>query len=220
MIFSMSAFAHTSRSRLELNPLMWTISSLGTCAPPSIVAFKKERSLTLLGTPEKNLSRSIPFVFATRSVCDLLVCRRSARPIISSRRLYPKCASISRTSSATNSKKFTTCSGVPGNFLRSSSFWLVTPTGHVLRWQTRAITHPSAIMAMVPKPNCSAPRRAAIITSRPVRTPPSTRRTTRSRRLLLYNAEWASVKPSSHGQPACLMEERGEAPVPPSPPEI
>ena len=45
----------------------------------------------------------------------------------------------------------TTFCGVPGNFLRSSSFWVVTPTGQLLVWQMRAMMQPSAIMAIVPK---------------------------------------------------------------------
>ena len=76
------------------------------------------------------------------------------------------------------------------------------------------------IIAIVPKPNSSSPIIAAIAISLPVRIPPSTRRVTRLRRPLFSRAECASANPSSHGQPACLMEDKGEAPVPPSPPEI
>jgi hypothetical protein len=42
------------------------------------------------------------------------------------------------------------------------------PTGQLLVWQTRAIMQPSAIMAMEPKPNSSAPIRAPMTTSQPV----------------------------------------------------
>ena len=42
-----------------------------------------------------------------------------------------------------NSKKFTTNSGLPLNRLRSSGFWVATPTGQVSRWQTRIITQPT-----------------------------------------------------------------------------
>lgn len=48
------------------------------------------------------------------------------------------------------SKKVTTFCGVPGNFLRSSSFCVVTPTGQLFVWQIRAMMQPSAIMAIVP----------------------------------------------------------------------
>ena len=56
--------------------------------------------------------------------------------------------------------------------------------------------------------------------SRPVRRSPSVWSTTRSRRLFCMRTWWASARPSSQGSPACLIEERGEAPVPPSWPEI
>ena len=71
--------------------------------------------------------------------------------------------------------------GAPGNLARSSSRWEATPTGQLLVWHTRAMMHPVAIMATVPKPNSSPPRAAAIRTSRPERMPPSARRTTPSR---------------------------------------
>mmetsp|Transcript_30564 Transcript_30564/g.40375 ORF Transcript_30564/g.40375 Transcript_30564/m.40375 type:complete len:227 (-) Transcript_30564:3696-4376(-) len=158
--------------------------------------------------------RSILFVLAS---CFLVVClRRAARPITSSIFRYPSLARMCRVSSATNWKKVTTCSGVPGKRLRSSSFWVVMPTGQLLVWQTRAIMHPSATMAMVPKPYSSAPNRAAIITSHPDFKPPSTRRSTRSRKPFCIKVRCTSVKPSSQGLPACLMELRGDAPVPPS----
>ena len=74
--------------------------------------------------------------------------------------------------------------GAPGNLARSSSRWEATPTGQLLVWHTRAMMHPVAIMATVPKPNSSPPRAAAIRTSRPERMPPSARRTTPSRNSL------------------------------------
>ena len=79
---------------------------------------------------------------------------------------------------------------------------------------------PAATSAAVPKPYSSAPRSAAITTSRPVFRPPSTRRVTRPRRPFLTSTCCASASPSSHGRPAFLTEESGEAPVPPSCPEI
>ena len=39
-------------------------------------------------------------------------------------------------------KKFSTNSGLPVKFLRSSGSCVATPTGQVLRWQTRIITQP------------------------------------------------------------------------------
>ena len=54
-------------------------------------------------------------------------------------RARPGC---SRTSSAMNSKKLTTNSGLPVNRSRSSGFWVATPTGQVSRWQTRIMTQP------------------------------------------------------------------------------
>ena len=47
---------------------------------------------------------------------------------------------------------------VEGSLL--TSFCVVTPTGQLLVWQMRAITHPTAIIAMVPNPNSSAPSSA------------------------------------------------------------
>ena len=67
----------------------------------------------------------------------------------------------SRTSSAMKRMKFTTCSGSPVNFSRSSGSWVATPTGQVLRWQTRIIMQPSATSGAVAKPNSSAPSSAA-----------------------------------------------------------
>ena len=43
-------------------------------------------------------------------------------------------------------------SGVPKYFLRSSSACVAMPTGQVLLWHCRAILHPMAINAVVPKP--------------------------------------------------------------------
>ncbi len=73
---------------------------------------------------------------------------------------------------------------------------------------------PSAIMAAVPKENSSAPSSAATTTWRPVMKPPSTRTRTRPRRSFSTSAAWVSASPSSHGMPACLMDDSGDAPVP------
>ena len=72
----------------------------------------------------------------------------------------------------------------------------------------------------VAKPNSSAPSSAAITTSRPVFSWPSACTTMRSRRPLSSSVCCVSARPSSHGAPACLSEVSGEAPVPPSWPEM
>ena len=79
---------------------------------------------------------------------------------------------------------------------------------------------PAAISGAVEKPIWSAPSSAAIITSRPVRMPPSAWRATRPRRPLSTSVCWVSASPVSQGPPACLREVSGAAPVPPSKPEI
>ena len=79
---------------------------------------------------------------------------------------------------------------------------------------------PAAISGAVEKPNSSAPSSAPITTSRPVRMPPSTCTAMRLRRRLATSVWWVSASPISHGEPACLSEVRGDAPVPPSKPEI
>ena len=119
-----------------------------------------------------------------------------------------------------NSKKFTTWSAWPVYRLRSSGFCVATPTGQVSRWQTRIMTQPATISGAVAKPYSSAPSSAATTTSRPVRIAPSTCTVIRSRKPLSSNVCWVSARPISHGVPACLSEFSGEAPVPPSCPEI
>ena len=61
-----------------------------------------------------------------------------------------------------------------------------------------------------------APSNAATVTSRPVLSWPSVCRITRPRNPFSTRTCWVSAMPSSHGSPACFMEESGEAPVPPS----
>ena len=55
--------------------------------------------------------------------------------------------------------------------------------------------------------------------SRPVCSPPSVRSATRSRRSLRSRTWWTSARPSSHGAPTCLIDDSGEAPVPPAWPD-
>ena len=62
----------------------------------------------------------------------------------------------------------------------------------------------------VAKPNSSAPSSAAMTTSRPVLSWPSTCTTIRSRRPLSSSVCWVSARPSSHGPPACLSEVSGD----------
>ena len=122
----------------------------------------------------------------------------------------------SRTSSATKKKKLMTCSGWPVKRLRSTGSCVATPTGQVLRWHLRIMMQPAAISGAVAKPNSSAPSSAPTTTSRPVRMPPSTCTAMRLRRPLSTSVCWVSARPISHGEPACLIEVSGEAPVPPS----
>ena len=83
-------------------------------------------------------------------------------------------------SSAMKSMKFMTYSGLPRNRQRRSGFWVATPTGQVSRLQARIMTQPMVTSGAVAKPNSSAPRTAAMATSRPVRSLPSVSRMTRS----------------------------------------
>ena len=127
---------------------------------------------------------------------------------------------IRRTSSATKKKKLTTCSGWPLKRRRSSGSWVAIPTGHVLRWQARIITQPVAISGAVAKPISSAPSSAATTTSRPVLSCPSVCTQIRERRSFRTSVCCVSARPISHGIPAKRIDESGEAPVPPSCPEI
>ena len=79
---------------------------------------------------------------------------------------------------------------------------------------------PEAIKGAVEKPNSSAPSKAAIATSRPVFIWPSHSITTLPRKSFITSVCCASAIPSSHGNPACFKEVKGDAPVPPSYPEI
>ena len=114
-----------------------------------------------------------------------------------------------------------TISGRPMKcFARSTSCCVATPVAQLLRWQMRRYLQPSATIGAVPKPKLSAPRIAALMTSRPVFRPPSVCRRTRSRRPFVRSVWCVSASPSSHGVPAYLIEVSGLAPVPPSWPEI
>jgi hypothetical protein len=79
---------------------------------------------------------------------------------------------------------------------------------------------PDAISAADANPYSSAPRSAAIATSRPVFSWPSVSTRMRERRSFITSTCCVSARPSSHGMPACLMDVSGDAPVPPSWPLI
>ena len=127
---------------------------------------------------------------------------------------------IRRASSATKKRKSTTCSGWPRKRRRSSGSCVAIPTGHVFRWQARIITQPLAISGAVAKPISSAPRRPATTTSRPVFSCPSVCTQIRERRSFSTSVCCVSARPISHGTPAKRIDESGDAPVPPSCPEI
>ncbi len=134
--------------------------------------------------------------------------------------LKPSSAITSRRSLAKNLKKLTTWSGFPVNNFRSSLSCVATPTGHVFKWHLRIIIQPPTTNAAVATPHSSAPSIVAMAMSRPVRICPSVCSTTRLRKLFFTSVWWASDKPSSHGRPAWRTELIGDAPVPPSAPEI
>ena len=69
--------------------------------------------------------------------------------------------------------KFTTYSGLPQKFFRSSGFWVAMPIGQVSRLHTRIMTQPRHTSGAVAKPNSSAPSMQAMATSRPVMSLPS-----------------------------------------------
>ena len=94
------------------------------------------------------------------------------------------------------------------------------PTGQVLRWQTRIMMQPMAISGAVEKPNSSAPSSAPMTTSRPVFICPSTSTVIRLRRSLRSSVCWVSASPISQGTPADWIDDWGDAPVPPSWPEM
>ena len=79
---------------------------------------------------------------------------------------------------------------------------------------------PSTTSGAVAKPNSSAPSSAPMTTSRPVLIWPSVCTRMRLRRRFSTSVCCVSARPSSHGVPTCLMDDSGDAPVPPSWPAI
>ena len=75
---------------------------------------------------------------------------------------------------------------------------------------------PRVISGAVAKPNSSAPKSAAIATSLPVFNCPSVCNTTLDLKLFMTRVWCVSATPSSQGRPACFIEVKGDAPVPPS----
>ena len=69
----------------------------------------------------------------------------------------------------------------------------------------RIMMQPMAINGAVANPKRSAPRSAAMTTSRPVRSWPSVSSVTRPRRPLSTSVWCVSARPISQGAPACLM---------------
>ena len=134
--------------------------------------------------------------------------------------LKPSFAMIWRNSSATKYMKLITCSGVPLKFLRNSGSCVAIPTGQVFKWHFLIIIQPEETNGAVAKPNSSAPSKQAIATSRPVFSCPSHSKTILLLKLFKTNVCCASASPNSQGNPACFNEVSGEAPVPPSKPEI
>ncbi len=80
----------------------------------------------------------------------------------------------------------------------------------------RIMMQPDTTSGAVANPNSSAPRIAPIATSRPVFIWPSTCTAMRPRRRFSTSVCCVSARPSSHGVPACLIDDHGLAPVPPS----
>ena len=132
----------------------------------------------------------------------------------------PSFAIYSLNSSAIKRMKLMTYSGFPANLFLSSGFWVAIPTGQVSKLHTRIITHPMVTSGAVANPNSSAPRSAAIATSRPLISLPSVSIRTLSLKPFWISVWCVSASPSSHGSPALWIELLGAAPVPPSYPEI
>ena len=138
---------------------------------------------------------------ASPSRCSFFL-RRSERPTSSSTLRTPSLLIYSRSSCAINLIKLMTYSGFPAKRLRSSGFWVAIPTGQVSRLQTRIMTHPMVTRGAVAKPNSSAPRIAAIATSRPLISLPSVSILTLLRSPFMISVWCVSASPSSHGSPA------------------
>ena len=160
--------------------------------------------------------RAESMLLAFQCLMASLVSRHSTCPTISSTVRKPNCAMYSRTSSAMNIMKFTTCSGLPSNFF--AQLGILRRDADRAGVEVADAHHDAsgAISAALAKPNSSAPEQAAIATSRPVLSWPSVSTRMRPRRSFITRICCVSARPSSHGAPACLIDCSGEAPVPPS----
>ena len=201
-------------------------SALLSCVMISVISFvfESSKSYTCLGSnitlcflPSNGL-----LSMQSRSIFDCLSLRlsrffkRSPRPTSSSTVFTPSFAIYSRSSSAMKRMKFSTYSGFPAKRLRSSGFCVAIPAGHVSKLHTLIITQPIVTSGAVAKPNSSAPRHAAIATSRPLISLPSVSILTLFLRPFIRSVWCVSASPSSHGSPALWIELLGAAPVPPS----
>ena len=160
------------------------------------------RIAALLSMRVSNLVKSINACFGFGSSVPDLRSIKSVRPMMSSIFVNPISARYSRTSCARKVKKFTRYSLRPWKRLRSSSFWVATPTGQVFWWHFRIITQPSTMRAEVAKPYSSAPINAIRIISRPVFNWPSACSTTCPRSPFKTNVCCVSLNPSSGEIPA------------------
>ena len=208
--------AALERGRAERDAAWWRRATPRSCAP----ARSGRSGRVVLGTWGWKRIRLKSRLWAFQWSIARRISSRSEWPTISSKVRKPSWAMCSRTSWATKVMKLTTYCGSPVKRLRSSGSCVAMPTGQVLRWQARIITQPSVTSGAVAKPNSSAPSSAPITTSRPVFSWPSTSTATRERRSFMSRTWWVSAMPSSQGRPACLIEDSGEAPVPPSWPLI
>ena len=158
-------------------------SALLSCVRISVISFvfESSKSYTCFGSkitfcflPSNGLFKmQSRLIFDCFSLKFSRFFKRSPRPTSSSTVFTPSFAMYSRSSCAIQRIKFSTYSGFPAKRLRSSGFCVAIPAGHVSRLHTRIITHPIVTSGAVAKPNSSAPRHAAIATSRPLISFPS-----------------------------------------------
>jgi hypothetical protein len=94
------------------------------------------------------------------------------------------------------------------------------PTEQVLRWHLRSITQPSTMSAPVATPNSSAPSSARDDDVARGAQPAVDLQPDPIAQAVLHQHLLRLGQPELPGRPACLMDESGEAPVPPSSPEM
>jgi len=110
-------------------------------------------------------------------------------------------------------EKFTRYSGLPVNIFRNSGSWVATPTGR--GWcGTGHHTQPHTTSGAVANPNSSAPSQRGHHHVAPRLHLPVGLHADRAAQPVLDQRLLVSASPSSHGAPACLMDESGEAPCP------